>query len=69
MMQELDFSKQTKLRTDKIIKYFAKKSNGKYIARQDADDISLKDRFKIQEKYLRHNNSQFCSSRALIKNW
>ena len=31
-------------------------SNGKYIARIDADDINKPDRFKIQFKYLERNN-------------
>ena len=61
------FQNKQNLGLTKSLNILLKKSNGKYIARQDADDISLKDRFKIQEKYLRHNNSQFCSSRALIK--
>ncbi|OUV59290.1 MAG: hypothetical protein CBC82_10330 [Cellvibrionales bacterium TMED122] len=43
------------------------KSNGKYIARQDADDISHPERIKIQIDEIEKNNLDFCSSRAFVK--
>lgn len=33
--------------------------NGNYIARMDADDISVRDRLKIQKEYLEKNNLDF----------
>jgi len=43
------------------------KSNGKYIARQDADDISHPERIRIQIDEIEKNNLDFCSSRAFVK--
>lgn len=34
-----------------------KLSNGKYVARMDSDDISLKERFKIQVEYMEKNQN------------
>jgi glycosyltransferase involved in cell wall biosynthesis len=36
--------------------------NGKYIARMDADDISIRDRFSIEKKYLEDNKLDFVFS-------
>lgn len=44
------------------------KSVGKYIARQDADDISKPERFDVQYNYLRSSAFRCCTSRATIKN-
>jgi len=43
-------------------------SKGKYIARQDADDTSFRDRLKVQYIFLESNNYIACSTRALIQN-
>jgi len=44
-----------------------KKSKGKYIARMDADDISLPNRLKIQYEYLEKNKRYFlCASKAIL---
>ncbi len=45
-----------------------KKSSGKYIARQDQDDISESSRLDIQYKTLLDNNIDFVGSNALIIN-
>jgi glycosyltransferase involved in cell wall biosynthesis len=43
-----------------------KKATGKYIARMDADDISMLKRFKIQYHYLeKHRNIFLCSTCAI----
>ncbi len=42
-------------------------TKGKYIARQDADDISHPERIKIQIDEIEKNNLDFCSSRAFVK--
>lgn len=44
------------------------KSVGKYIARQDADDISKPERLDVQYKYLQSSDFQCCTSRATVKN-
>lgn len=44
------------------------KSVGKYIARQDADDISKPERLDVQYNYLRNSSFRCCTSRATIKN-
>ena len=58
------FNNRSNLGLTKSLNLLLAKSSGKYIARQDADDISLKDRFKIQKKYIKKNNFKFCSARA-----
>lgn len=58
------FNNRSNLGLTKSLNLLLAKSSGKYIARQDADDISLKDRFKIQKKYIKNNNLKFCSARA-----
>ena len=44
------------------------KSTGAYIARQDADDISSKDRILFQYESVENQKLDFCSSRATILN-
>ena len=43
-------------------------TKGKYIARQDADDISIKNRLEQQYKLLENSKYNACSTRAYIKN-
>lgn len=53
----------------KSLNYLIEKSNGKYIFRQDSDDISLPDRFQKQLNILEKEKFQVCTSRAVnIKN-
>ena len=42
-------------------------SKGKYIARQDADDISVPSRFEKQVYFLRNVKYDFCCSRTYVK--
>jgi glycosyltransferase involved in cell wall biosynthesis len=42
-------------------------STGKVIARQDADDISFPHRLEVQLAYIKNENYEFVTSRALIK--
>ena len=58
------FNNRSNLGLTKSLNILLSKSSGKYIARQDADDISLKDRFIIQKEYIQNNNLKFCSARA-----
>ena len=44
------------------------RSTGEYIARQDADDISSKDRILFQYESVENQKLDFCSSRATILN-
>ena len=44
----------------------SKMAKGKYIARQDADDISLLNRFEKQLFWLEKKGYDFCCSRALL---
>ena len=52
----------------KSLNILINKSVGKYIARQDADDISKPERLDVQYNYLRNSSFQCCTSRATIKN-
>jgi len=51
----------------KSLNILLQNTQGKYIARQDADDTSHKERIAIQVKYLEQHNLDFCSTRAIIK--
>tara|TARA_B100000575_G_scaffold162149_1_gene129564 strand:+ start:2119 stop:2823 length:705 start_codon:yes stop_codon:yes gene_type:complete len=42
-------------------------SKGKYIARQDADDVSFPHRLSTQVNFLKKTNSEIITSRAVIK--
>lgn len=50
------------------LNYLISESNGKYIARQDADDISLKERLNFQYSFLEETKFVGCSTRAFILN-
>lgn len=45
-----------------------KKAKGKYIARMDADDISLPDRFENQINFMKSNNIDICGSSIVLFN-
>ena len=51
----------------KSLNILLQNTQGKYIARQDADDTSHKERIAIQVNYLEQHNLDFCSTRAIIK--
>jgi len=42
-------------------------SSGEFIARQDSDDISLKNRFSTQINFLENQSFDLCVSRAIVK--
>ena len=44
------------------------KSDGKYIARQDDDDLSKPERLDVQYNFLKNSTFRCCTSRAIVKN-
>lgn len=52
----------------KSLNFLIDKSTGYFIARQDSDDISYKNRIFDQVYFLKNNNLKVCTSRAKIKN-
>ena len=53
----------------KALNFGIKNSNGFYIARQDADDISKESRLLIQKKFLENSNAIMCGTNCeIIKN-
>ena len=66
--KNIKFTKnKTNLGLTKSLNILIKKSSGQYIARQDADDISLHHRVQEQMQLLKSNNLDFCTTRAIIK--
>lgn len=59
------FQNNKKLGLTKSLNILATKSNGKFIARQDADDISFKNRLEIQYNLLKNSENDACSTRAI----
>ena len=51
----------------KSLNYLINNSRGELIARQDSDDVSYKNRFYMQLKFMEENNLDACSSLAKIK--
>ena len=51
----------------KSLNKLLKISNGKYIARQDSDDVSLPHRLTTQINFIKKTNSEIITSRAIIK--
>ena len=49
----------------KSLNFLIEKSNGKYIFRQDSDDVSLSQRFQEQLNVLEREIYQVCTSRAI----
>lgn len=62
------FRNSTNLGLTKSLNKLIDKVEGKIIARQDSDDISFKNRFIEQEKYISLEKYDFVVSRAKIKN-
>ena len=52
----------------KSLNILIKNSNGDFIARQDADDISFDKRIEEQVKEMKKYNLDFCTTRAVRKN-
>ena len=49
----------------KSLNFLIEKSSGKYIFRQDSDDVSLSQRFQEQLNVLEREIYQVCTSRAI----
>lgn len=60
------FKNDVNLGLTKSLNKLLRNSNGKYIARQDDDDISFKNRFYLQHKLLENSKYSVCTSRAKI---
>lgn len=56
----------TKMSFSEALNSLAKRSQGKYLARMDADDICLPWRFKIQVRNLRDRSGMFLFSSVLV---
>ena len=66
--KNIKFTKnKSNLGLTKSLNILINKSSGQYIARQDADDISLHHRVQEQMQLLKSNNLDFCTTRAIIK--
>ena len=50
----------------KSLNILIKNSNGKILARQDGDDLSVRNRISTQYNYLKKLNLDFCTTRAFI---
>lgn len=50
----------------KALNFGIQHSSGYYIARQDADDISLRNRFQTQIKFIKNNNLIMCGTNCEI---
>ena len=59
------FQNESNIGLTKSLNKLIKNSNGKFIARQDADDESLKERLDLQISNLIKNDVDFCVSRAI----
>ena len=62
------FRNKKNLGLTKSLNLLIENSSGEFIARQDADDISQKNRLDTQMKYLIENDLDVCTSRAEILN-
>ena len=66
--QNITFIKNEKnLGLTRSLNILIKNSSGQYIARQDADDISLSHRVQYQLDLLINKNLDFCTTRAIVK--
>lgn len=62
------FHNEQNIGLTKSLNVLISKSKGHFIARQDADDLSLKTRFEDQINVLQNKNVKACTTRATIKN-
>ena len=62
------FKNENNIGLTKSLNLLINYSNGEFIARQDADDISLKTRIEKQMMKIRKKNLDFCVTRATIQN-
>lgn len=60
------FQNKKNLGLTKSLNYLIKHADGKYIARQDSDDISINDRLKKQIDFICKFDLDACSSRAMV---
>tara|TARA_B100000965_G_scaffold395400_1_gene408872 strand:- start:225 stop:920 length:696 start_codon:yes stop_codon:yes gene_type:complete len=61
------FKNENNIGLTKSLNLLIKESAGKYIARQDSDDISISSRLNKQIDYLDKYNLDLCGTRAIIK--
>ena len=61
------YNKET-LGLTKSLNFLINQTKGEFIARQDADDVSYRDRFQNQIKFISENNLDGSTTRAKIKN-
>tara|TARA_B100001559_G_C16496344_1_gene620939 strand:+ start:1004 stop:1699 length:696 start_codon:yes stop_codon:yes gene_type:complete len=61
------FKNESNIGLTKSLNLLIKESSGKYIARQDSDDISISNRLDKQINYLNKYNLDLCGTRAIIK--
>ena len=61
------FKNENNIGLTKSLNLLIKESVGKYIARQDSDDISISERLNKQIDYLNKYNLDLCGTRAIIK--
>lgn len=62
------YSNKKNMGLTKSLNYLIEQSSGKFIARQDADDISLSTRLEKQLNFLNKKNLKVCTTRAITKN-
>lgn len=62
------YRNEVNLGLTKSLNILIKKSKGSYLARQDADDVSLPNRLDRQLFYLINKRNEACTTRAFIKN-
>ena len=62
------FTNSENIGLTKSLNKLIKNAKGELIARQDADDISIKSRFEKQFSTLKNNKYDVCTTRAKIKN-
>lgn len=62
------FKNDTNIGLTKSLNKLLKHSKGKYIARQDDDDLSFENRFSLQYDLLENSQYRICTSRAKILN-
>jgi len=59
------FRNKSNIGLTKSLNFLIQNSRGKYLARHDGDDLSFKDRLKIQREFINQSKYQICSTRAM----